>query len=225
MNHDRQQETLRAQARAPERALCTTISEVEIEQTALAEEMAAVKQSMGAELEWQRDETRRVKALVDGARQMANDAINRYRELEEATAAKVASIQGEMNDVKTSSARECERYWLMLNAEQQDHTATKQVLADERHARGLDALEMEGLHRTLGGIKAALLQADAAKVAAEQKMVVAQVRASPRISPLHPPSHTFHVSGWSRIAGGARGGGAQPRRPPLDCDAGASGEA
>ena len=47
--------------------LAATIHEMDEERTRLAGQIAALKQSMGEELEWQRSETRKAKALVDAA--------------------------------------------------------------------------------------------------------------------------------------------------------------
>ena len=169
-----QQAFLRSEAGVPLAALCASVSELEKEQRLMAGEFQSRLTAREEELDWQREETRRVKALVDGARQMANDAINKYRELEKSTAAKLAANAAEMHEVKNHAAKECERMLFMLTAEQEEHAATQQVLSDERHARGLDALEIERLHGQISELRVALKGADTARSAAELAQITAQ---------------------------------------------------
>jgi hypothetical protein len=133
-----------------------------------------MKERMQNELDWQVRETRKVKTLVDGSRQAANEAIERAADLEKATNEMVARAQEEMADCMSSAAKECERMLMMLTAEQEDHAVTKQLLADERHARGLEALEMERMRIAAAEGRAVLRAAETAKERAEERMEAAQ---------------------------------------------------
>ena len=60
----------------------------------------------------------------------------------------------------------------MLTAEQEDHTDTKRLLADERHARGLEGNEMEKMRSELVDARALCV------VAEEAQEIIDQTRTS-----------------------------------------------
>ena len=161
---------MEAIGRIPVKCLGNSIKAMEGEFEAYELEVKALKASMGEELEWQRGETRKVKALVEGARKGMNDAIAKMAMMEREAKALIANLEAEMAQVKEAAAKECERMLLMLTAEQEDHTDTKRLLADERHARGLEGNEMEKMRSELVDARALCVVAEEAQAAAERSL-------------------------------------------------------
>ena len=161
---------LKKEAEMPISTLKSTIYDMEVEAARLDNQVRAMKISMGEELEWQRNETKKVKALVESSRAARVAAEEARDEMERLMNEKVAAAEAEMWEVKQAAARECERMLWMVTSEQEEHSKTKQLLSDERHARGLDATEAERMRERVDAERYARLKAEEAKLAAEKQL-------------------------------------------------------
>ena len=161
-------------AECPIDTLRYTIRDMEDEAAKLAEQVRAMKISMGEELEWQRNETKKVKALVESSRAAMLEAKEARDEMERLMNERVAAAETEAWEVKQAAAKECERMLWMVTAEQEEHGKARQLLADERHARGLEATELERMRESLDRERYARLKAEEASLQSDRRLGQAQ---------------------------------------------------
>jgi len=125
--------------------LVVEIPKLEDELVSFDKRFHDMRRSMSEELEWQRSENRKVKLLVDGARRTAEEAARRLAEVEAHCKQLLEQMQAELDRTIDECKNQVAQMLTQLLAEQEEHQRTKRQLDDEKHARAMDAIEMQRL--------------------------------------------------------------------------------
>ena len=131
-------------------ALAGMLAEVELLESqleAFARRFSETFASLQDELSNQRKETRKVRLLVDNARKAEEAALQKLEEEKERARQELAAMREEMMRNAAVAAKEVDKARRALVNEEEDHDMTRKLLADERHMRKTDAVEMERLKR------------------------------------------------------------------------------